>query len=70
MTTKEFTEYQRLAERSGWTYTLTTKEFAELQRIRDQSVRARLCKTGSYFGIVPRSCANGRKLWPNVQVAA
>lgn len=49
---------------------LLTEQFAEKQHVKPQSVRARLCKTGSYFGIVPTRLANKRLLWPNIQVAA
>lgn len=48
---------------------LTTEEFADKQRVRPQTVRARLSKTGSYFGKTPKRHANGRLLWPD-EVAA
>lgn len=50
------------------TYTTTTDDFAALQGIKGQSVRVRVCRTGSYFGVVPKKLANGRLLWPAVQV--
>ena len=42
---------------------LTTEEFAKLNRVKPQSVTARLCRTGSYFGITPLKLANGRLIW-------
>ena len=32
--------------------------------IQPQSIRARLCRTGSYFGVRPTKAPNGRLLWP------
>jgi hypothetical protein len=49
-------------------YLLSTEEFAAQNQVKSQSVRARLCRTGSYFGIRPLNLANGRLVWPNVQV--
>ena len=51
-------------------YELSADEFAALNQVKSQSVRARLCRTGSYFGIRPLKLANGRLAWPAVQVAA
>ena len=48
---------------------LTCEEFAALHHVKAQTVRARLCKTGSYFGVVPLKLANGRLVFPAVQVA-
>jgi hypothetical protein len=50
-------------------YELSADEFATLNQVKSQSVRARLCRTGSYFGIRPLKLANGRLAFPNVQVA-
>jgi hypothetical protein len=50
-------------------YTLITETFAARNGVKPQSIRARVCRTGSYFGVTPRHLANGRLLWPNVQVA-
>jgi hypothetical protein len=41
-----------------------------LNQVKPQSVRARLCRTGSYFGVKPVKLASGRLAFPNVQVAA
>lgn len=51
-------------------YELSAEQFAILNQVKPQSVRARLCRTGSYFGIRPLKLANGRLAWPAVQVAA
>lgn len=49
-------------------FTLTTEEFAKLNMVKAQSVRCRLCRFGTYFGVRPAKLANGRTAWPNVQV--
>lgn len=51
------------------TFTLSCEQFAALNQVKPQSVRARLCRTGSYFGVTPRKLVNGRLAWPAVQVA-
>lgn len=50
-------------------YELSAEKFAALNQVKPQTVRARLCRTGSYFGIRPLKLANGRLAWPAVQVA-
>ena len=50
-------------------YELSAEQFAALNQVKAQSVRARLCRTGSYFGTVPKKLANGRLAWPAVQVS-
>lgn len=50
------------------TYELSAEQFASLNQVKSQSVRARLCRTGSYFGIRPVKLANGRLAFPAVQV--
>ncbi len=45
------------------------EQFAALNQVRPQSVRARICRTGSYFGVVPKKLANGRLAFPAVQVS-
>ncbi|PKO89356.1 MAG: monooxygenase [Betaproteobacteria bacterium HGW-Betaproteobacteria-12] len=42
----------------------TTEQFASSQLVRAQSVRKRLCLTGSYFGVVPEKLPSGRLRWP------
>lgn len=49
-------------------FTLSCAEFARLNQVLPQSVRVRLCKTGRYFGIVPKKLANGRLAFPPVQI--
>ncbi len=49
-------------------FPLQTDEFGALNGVKGQSVRARFCTTGSYFGILPLKLANGRLRWP-VKVA-
>lgn len=50
-------------------YKLSTEQFASLNQVKSQTVRARLCRAGSYFGVMPLALANGRLAWPEVQVA-
>ena len=50
-------------------YELSAEQFAALNQVVAQSVRSRLCRTGSYFGVRPIKLANGRLAFPNVQVA-
>lgn len=47
---------------------LDTPSFAAKNLVKPQSVRARLCRFGSYFGIRPSKLANGRLVWPNLRV--
>ena len=42
----------------------STEEFAAQNLVQPQSVRARYCRTGSYFGARPHKLPNGRLLWP------
>ena len=51
-------------------YPLSAEQFAALNQVVAQSVRARLSRTGSYFGIRPLKLANGRLAFPNVQVSS
>lgn len=48
--------------------TLSTEEFAKLNLVEAQSVRARVCRFGSYFGVQPVKLKNKRTAWPAVQV--
>ena len=50
-------------------FRLSCEEFARLNQIKPQSVRARLCRFGSYYGVIPRKLVNGRLAFPAVQVA-
>jgi hypothetical protein len=58
---------QKMSEQ---TFELDTEPFAGKNGVKPQSVRARYCRTGSYFGVVPRKLRNGRLKWPDVQVEA
>jgi hypothetical protein len=49
-------------------FTESTEDFAALNGVKDQSVRARVCRTGSYFGVKPLKLKNGRLKWPKVQI--
>jgi len=51
-------------------YELNTQQFAALNQVLPQSVRARLCRTGSFYGVAPLKLASGRLAFPAVQVAA
>jgi len=42
----------------------TTEALADRLGIKPQSLRARVCRTGSYFGLRPLKLPNGRLLWP------
>ena len=44
---------------------ITTEKLAIQCGVRPQSIRVRLCRSGSYFGIKPRKLANGRLMWPD-----
>jgi hypothetical protein len=46
-------------------FNLSTEAFASQLHIKPQSIRARVCRTGSYFGILPKKLPNGRLLWPS-----
>ena len=49
-------------------YELSADQFAALNQVKAQTVRARLCRTGTYFGVTPKKLLNGRLAWPAVQV--
>ncbi len=51
-------------------FPLDTDSFAARNNVKGQSVRARICRYGHYFGIRPKKLANGRLAFPDVQVAA
>jgi hypothetical protein len=50
-------------------YELSAEQFAALNQVTAQTVRARLCRCGHYFGVRPLKLANGRLAFPNVQVS-
>lgn len=43
---------------------ITTDAFAAAVGVKATSVRVRLCRDGSYFGIKPKKFPNGRLMWP------
>lgn len=47
----------------------STEELASGINILPQSIRKRLCQTGSYFGLRPLKLPNGRLLWPADSIA-
>jgi hypothetical protein len=54
--------------KDGTEYVLSTEQFATLNLVKPQTVRARLCMTGTYHGIAPQRLRSGRLAWPNEQV--
>ena len=49
-------------------FELSAEQFAALNQVKAQTVRARLCRTGTYFGVTPKKLLTGRLAWPAVQV--
>lgn len=49
---------------------LTTEQFAEAIQGKPSTIRTRLCKTGSFYGIKPIKLPSGRLLWPLDSVQA
>ena len=43
-----------------------TEVFAARNHVKHGTVLKRLCKTGSYHGVLPVKLANGRWDWPDV----
>ncbi|MBS1189669.1 MAG: hypothetical protein H6R10_1461 [Rhodocyclaceae bacterium] len=63
-------DYEALVSPSSpLTYHLSTEAFAALNQVKPQTVRKRLCETGSYWGVVPKKLRNLRLAWPAVQVS-
>lgn len=46
----------------------TTEALSSMFGVKPQSIRARYCTTGSYFGLVPRKLPNGRLIWDQEEV--
>ena len=42
-----------------------TEDFARRRLVKPQSVRARLCREGSYYGAKPIKLPSGRLAWPD-----
>ena len=51
-------------------FILTTAQFAALNCTSPLTVGWRLSRFKSYFGVTPLKLANGRNLWPAIQVVA
>ena len=52
--------YQSTRERR-----LTTEEFADQIGMKPESIRARLCRQGHFYGLRPIKLPNRRLLWPS-----
>ena len=48
----------------------TTEQLAEFAHCKSNSIRSRLCLTGSFYGIKPIKLPSGRLLWPAADVDA
>lgn len=44
---------------------MTTEEFAARAGVKPNTIRFRLCRTGSYFGIIPEKRPNRMLAWPD-----
>jgi len=52
------------AELGRATPAVTTETLAHAIGVKPNSIRVRLCRTGSYFGLRPIKMPNGRLVWP------
>ena len=43
---------------------ITTEFLARSIGVKPESIRVRLCRTGSFHGLVPHKLPTGRLLWP------
>lgn len=43
---------------------ITTEVLAAAVGVKPNSIRVRLCRTGSYFGLRPKKMPNRRLVWP------
>ena len=55
----------RARGRGSDTWAELLKSLADQLGIQPQSVRARVCRTGSYYGVRPQKLPNGRLSWPD-----
>lgn len=62
-------EEKPMQEKNPPEFDQSCEQFAAFNQVKAQSVRARICRFGNYFGVVPRKLANGRLAFPRVQVA-
>lgn len=49
---------------------LSTEQLADTIHGQPSTIRTRLCKTGSFYGIKPTKLPSGRLLWPADAVQA
>ena len=49
---------------AGADHSLTTKDLARAVGMVPDSIRVRLCRTGSFYGLRPQRMPNGRLIWP------
>ncbi|EHQ52909.1 hypothetical protein ECTPHS_09463 [Ectothiorhodospira sp. PHS-1] len=42
----------------------STNMFADAIGLKAESIRVRLCRTGSFYGVKPGKLPNGRLIWP------
>lgn len=49
---------------------ISTEQFAHALNGKPSTIRTRLCKTGSFYGIRPNKLPSGRLLWPLADVEA
>jgi hypothetical protein len=49
--------------------TINCAEFARRHHVKPDTIRARICRTGSYFGIRPLKLANGKLAFPAAEIA-
>lgn len=47
---------------------ITTKDLAEALNVQQQSIRAALCRSGHYLGLIPVKLPNRRMLWDAMAV--
>lgn len=43
---------------------ISTETLAAQAHVKPSTIRVRLCRTGSYFGLIPKKLPNGRLSWP------
>ncbi|NCU20539.1 DNA-binding protein [Candidatus Falkowbacteria bacterium] len=43
---------------------ISTETLAAQFHVKPGSIRVRFCRTGSYFGLIPKKLPNGRLSWP------
>ena len=42
----------------------STNDLAQALGMKSESIRVRLCRTGSFYGLRPGKLPNGRLIWP------